>query len=184
MTQTRLSEHDKPILVALDLSERSEPCLSYGCEMAAKFGQPLILLHVVHETDETAGMYRRHHKSNDTAPLRDIAGAMLGEHVAQFRENGAGLDRVCDVKTIVVDGLPETRILELAERFDVSMIVMCSHNRQGLSRFLNGSVTESVLRRASQPVVVIGPEEIVRTNPHFLRRSPEGNATAVASASI
>jgi nucleotide-binding universal stress UspA family protein len=146
----------KPVIVALDLSERSEHCLSHGCEMARKFGQPLVLVHVVHEDVGSTGMYRRHQKTKDTTPIHDIARAMLEERVAAFREAPGGLDRICDVQLVVVDGLPETRIVELAARYDASMVVMCSNNRRGLSHWLFGSVTETVVRRATCPVVVVG----------------------------
>lgn len=147
---------NNPVLVALDLSERSEPCLAHACELAVKFGRPLILAHVVHETAETAGMYRRHQKSFDTTPIHDIARAMLEERVKEFRETCDGLDQVCKIQLAIVDGLPETRLVELSTRYDASMIVMCSHNRRGLSHWLYGSVTEFVVRNAACPVVVVG----------------------------
>ena len=148
--------NDNPVLVALDLSERSEPCLVHACEMAVKFGRPLVLAHVVHETADNVGMYRRHQKTVDTTPLQDIARDMLEELVANFRTNCDGLDQVCEIRLAVTDGVPETRLVELAARYDVSMIVMSSHNRRGLSHWFYGSVTEAVVRNASCPVVVVG----------------------------
>ena len=126
--------------------------------MATKFGQPLILVHVVHETGDTTGMYRRHHTARDTLPLSDIAEAMLEEQAAAFRAD-RGSDFACEIELVVVTGIPETRIIELAERYDASMIVMRSHNRRGLSHWLYGSVTESVVRHAPCPVVVVGNQE-------------------------
>lgn len=148
--------NSKPVLVALDLSERSEACLAHGCEMAAKFGRPLVLAHVVHENAENAGMYRRHQSTCDTTPIHDIARAMLEERVAAFRASREALDQVCEIQLAVVDGLPETRIVELATRCNASMIVMCSHNRRGLNHWLYGSVAESIMRDAPCPVVTIG----------------------------
>jgi nucleotide-binding universal stress UspA family protein len=152
------SANDKPVLVASDFSERSWSCLAQGCEMAAKFGQPVILVHVVHETGDTTGMYRRHHLARDTLPLSDIAKSMLEEQVAAFRA-GHSSDFACNIGLVVVTGIPETRIVELAERYDASMIVMRSHNRRGLSHWIYGSVTESVVRHAPCPVVVVGNHE-------------------------
>ena len=140
MANQTLSANDKPVLVASDLSDRSWSCLAQGCDMAAKFGRPLIMVHVVHETGDTTGMYRRHHTASDTLPLSDIAKAMLEEQVAAFRA-GQGSDFACEIALVVVTGVPESRIVELAERYDASMIVMRSHNRRGLSHWLYGSVT-------------------------------------------
>ena len=156
MGQSKPTFKSNPVLVALDLSERSEPCLTHACEMAVKFGRPLILAHVVHETANNAGMYRRHQKTIDTTPIQDIARAMLEERLADFRESCDGLDNVCEIELVVVDGIPETRLVELAALYDASMVVMSSHNRRGLSHWLYGSVTESVVRNAGCPVVVVG----------------------------
>ncbi|MCG6861361.1 MAG: universal stress protein [Chromatiaceae bacterium] len=145
-----------PILAAVDLSERSELCLAHGCKMARKLERPLVVAHIVHETAENAGMYRRHHGKRDTTPLHDIACSMLEERVAAFRSSGMGLHDECEIRLVVVGGIPATRILELAARYDATMILMCSHARRGLSRWLHGSVTESVMRRATCPVVVVG----------------------------
>jgi len=155
----------KPVLAALDLAEQSASCLRYGCEMAAKFGQPLILLHVVHETVENAGMYRRFHKASDTTPMAEIALKMLEEQVALYQAACDDLDRICETKCMVVSGIPETRIAEVAAHCDAGMIVMCSHNRQGIDRLLHGSVAESVMHRASCPVVILDKEQVPVQSP-------------------
>jgi nucleotide-binding universal stress UspA family protein len=142
--------------------------------MAARFGRPLLVAHVVHETAETAGMYRRYHKTRDTTPMYDIARAMLEERVAAFGKDNDDLDRVPEVRLLVVPGLPENRIPELAERHDVGMIVMCSQHRRGLRHWLYGSVTERVARRATCPVVIVaddvGPPAPVTATPGALVR--------------
>lgn len=152
-----------PVLVALDLSDRSERALNYGCEMATRFGVPMVVLHVAHETGETVGMYRRHNQARDTTPIREIAKSMLEDRIAAFREKCESLDRVCDLRLVVVDGVPDTRILEVANLYDASMILLCGQNRRPLFQLLNGSVAESVKRRASRPVVVIGENEILHS---------------------
>lgn len=145
-----------PVIVALDLTERSEPCIAHGCELARKLARPLVLLHVVHENADAPGMYRRHQEVKDTTPLDEIALDMLKERVAAFRASSDDLQSVSDVQLAVVGGIPETRIPELASRYDASMIVMCTRNRTGLGHWLHGSITETVVRRATCPVVVLG----------------------------
>jgi nucleotide-binding universal stress UspA family protein len=124
--------------------------------MAIKFDRPVVLAHVVHERAENAGMYRRHQETFDTTPLYEIARAMLEERVASYRRTCKDLDRVCEIGLAVVPGVPQTRLVQLAAHYDASMIVMCSHNRRGLSHWLYGSVTEHVVRNATCPVVVVG----------------------------
>jgi nucleotide-binding universal stress UspA family protein len=55
--------------------------------------------------------------------------------------------------TDVVQGNPATTIVEYAEQYDHDVIVMPTHGREGVSRYLLGSVTEKVVRLASIPVL-------------------------------
>src|SRR5438132_213319 len=50
---------------------------------------------------------------------------------------------------------PAQAIIEVARERDVDLIVMASHQRHGLNRWLNGSVTEQVLARTSTPLLVV-----------------------------
>ncbi|MDZ7580832.1 MAG: universal stress protein [Deltaproteobacteria bacterium] len=60
-----------------------------------------------------------------------------------------------DVTTRIESGVPQTKILELAESEGVSAIVLGSHGRSNLSSALLGSVSDHVIRHAKQPVLVI-----------------------------
>jgi nucleotide-binding universal stress UspA family protein len=48
-----------------------------------------------------------------------------------------------------------SRILDYAETEDIDLIVMGTHSRTGLDRYLLGSVTEKVVRTADVPVVTV-----------------------------
>ena len=52
-------------------------------------------------------------------------------------------------------GTPADTILEVARRSSCDLIVMGTHGRRGLSHVLAGSVTESVLRRGTVPVLAV-----------------------------
>lgn len=60
-----------------------------------------------------------------------------------------------DVRTERRIGAPAREIVEYAETEDVDHIVMGSHGRSGLKRFLLGSVSELVVRRSPVPVTVV-----------------------------
>jgi len=159
MEQSTAEPTTNPILVAVDLSDRTTACLAHGCRLAAKLRQPLILLHVVHESGETLGMYRRHPHANVTTPNWEIARTMLEERVAAFRSEHDDCEGVGELRSVVVEGLPQTRIPEFAAHCGADMLVMCSHIRRGLRHWLHGSVTEAVARHAPCPVVVVGRED-------------------------
>lgn len=83
----------------------------------------------------------------------DEAKASLEEHlldvVAELRESGVEADHV------IVAGRPVDRILERADNEKADLIVMATHGRSGLQRWIMGSVTESILRRSTCPVLTV-----------------------------
>ena len=64
------------------------------------------------------------------------------------------------VATSVEEGNPKTRILDCAAEWHAELIVLGSHGRKGLKRFLLGSVLEAVARHAPCSI------EIVRLESH------------------
>lgn len=59
------------------------------------------------------------------------------------------------VDTVIEVGRPARVIVEYAANHPIDLIVMGSHGRSGIARFLLGSVTEVVVRRSPVPVTVI-----------------------------
>jgi len=55
----------------------------------------------------------------------------------------------------VEEGDPTSKIIDQAARWKASLIVMGSHGRKGLSRFLMGSVAQNVSRHASCSVQIV-----------------------------
>jgi nucleotide-binding universal stress UspA family protein len=58
-----------------------------------------------------------------------------------------------DYDSDVVQGYPAPTIVEYAEQYEYDVIVMPTHGREGVSRYLLGSVTEKVVRLSSIPVL-------------------------------
>lgn len=58
-----------------------------------------------------------------------------------------------DYDTAVIQGNPAPAITEYAEQYGYDLIVMPTHGRKGVSRYLLGSVTEKVVRLPSPPVL-------------------------------
>jgi nucleotide-binding universal stress UspA family protein len=59
------------------------------------------------------------------------------------------------VQTAVEEGDPRSVILDYAARWNADLIVIGSHGRKGLDRFLLGSVAESVARHAHCSVQIV-----------------------------
>lgn len=60
-----------------------------------------------------------------------------------------------DTKIVIERGDPYSKILELADKEDVSVIILGSHGRSNLSKVLLGSVSVHIISHARQPVLVI-----------------------------
>jgi nucleotide-binding universal stress UspA family protein len=83
------------------------------------------------------------------------AKALVAKIADALRSAGA------NVTTAVEQGDPSSAIIDNAEEWGADLIVLGSHGRKGLERFLLGSVSESVLRHAQCSV------EIVRLSPEL-----------------
>lgn len=58
-------------------------------------------------------------------------------------------------ETDVVQGNPAPTIVDYATTYDHDLIVMPTHGREGISRYLLGSTTEKVVRLSSVPVLTV-----------------------------
>jgi len=59
------------------------------------------------------------------------------------------------VDTLVEEGDPKSKIIDMAAQWSADLIVLGSHGRKGLDRFLLGSVSELVARHASCSVEIV-----------------------------
>jgi nucleotide-binding universal stress UspA family protein len=64
------------------------------------------------------------------------------------------------VHTVVEEGDPRKVIIEYAVNWKADLIIMGSHGRMGLDRFLIGSVAESVARHAHCSVEIVRPGRV------------------------
>ncbi len=60
-----------------------------------------------------------------------------------------------DIHLEIVHGDPSSEIIDYAKEHNMSLIVIPSHGRTGLGRFLLGSVSERVIRFSHCPVLVL-----------------------------
>jgi nucleotide-binding universal stress UspA family protein len=60
-----------------------------------------------------------------------------------------------NVKTQIDKGIPFREILRVAEEENVSAIIMGSHGKSDIVEMLLGSVTETVVRKAQKPVLIV-----------------------------
>ncbi len=66
---------------------------------------------------------------------------------------------VSSVDHKMVHGRPSDGIAETAQAHEGSIVVMSTHGRTGLSHWMMGSVTDSVVRQCGVPVLILRPAE-------------------------
>lgn len=76
----------------------------------------------------------------------------IGEHAIADLRDSVG-DR--GLTTAIRIGLPDEEILAYVDENDIDLLVMGTHGRRGLQRYILGSTTERVLRRAPVPVLAV-----------------------------
>jgi nucleotide-binding universal stress UspA family protein len=139
-----------PILVGVDFSPGSEAALCWAAEASIAFDRPVLVVHVAHDPAEAPGYYA----TRGLEGIERAAQDMMARFMADARERLPCLSQVRQLDAIVVVGLPETRILEVAAREGASLIVMGAQGRTALADVLLGSKVERVTRLSPIPVTI------------------------------
>lgn len=143
-----------PIVAAVTFDEQGRQCLRHACQRAARTGEPVIALHVIHETGRVAGLYRRHDRGQAALPIPDVAKRLLADFTAEVVAGEADGETL-SLRELAVSGIPETSIAEVAQLTGAGLIVIGGRPKEGLDRLFGRTVTRNVLRRARCPVLVI-----------------------------
>lgn len=156
------------ILVPLDTSDLAELALEDAFSMARLGDASITLLHVI-------------------PPLQSVMAAEIGHPIfidqqwdSHKQEAIRYLKEICHryecpnvkVEIVVETGLVAETIIEFAQEQAVDLIVMATHGRSGLPRWVFGSVADKVLRGADVPVLLV--------RAHGRRNLPQSDKTAEA----
>jgi len=138
------------ILYPTDFSDVSMKAVNYVKQLKDAGTTEVIVLHVI---DERFLIGTAHEVAIDfeglEIELRKVAEGKCEKILAEFREGGM------DAKLRIEKGNPFQEILRAAKEEDVSLIVIGSHGRSNVEEMLLGSVSEAVIRKAVQPVLVV-----------------------------
>jgi nucleotide-binding universal stress UspA family protein len=72
----------------------------------------------------------------------------------------SGRDEKIEVESVILEGSPANEIVDFAEKNDIDLIVMGTHGKTGIRRFLLGSVAENVVRYSKKAVLVVRGKNI------------------------
>jgi nucleotide-binding universal stress UspA family protein len=136
------------ILIPTDGSQSVGKATEQGLEIAARFGATVHTLYVVEPVPATD------YGGDQLYDALQSEGERLMKEMVQECEN-LGLE----VETDIRSGKPHEAILDYADEHGIDLIVMGTHGRTGLDRYLLGSVTEKVVRLSNVPVLTVSIRE-------------------------
>ncbi|MBF0277114.1 MAG: universal stress protein [SAR324 cluster bacterium] len=155
MSKKEKKHKSKPILVAVDLTKFSKAALVFANKLASETGRELIVLHVIHDPANAPGFYSAKKGSGHLQPMEKVAEEMMNEFLEKIHQGSKEMLPIKKARRILVRGLPENQIMNVAEKQDVGMIVMGSHGRSGLSKILLGSKADHAVKHSLVPVIIV-----------------------------
>ncbi len=134
------------ILVPTDGSDAAEAAIEQAVGQAVAFEATLHALFVV----ELAAASPMQITLDTVIHRLEAEGERVTGRIAEAAE-AAGIEAVTSVR----HGVADEAILDYVEEQDVDLVVMGTHGRRGVDRYLLGSVTERVVRRSPVPVLTV-----------------------------
>lgn len=142
------------ILVPTDGSKPATEAAEHGFTLAKQFGATVHILYIIEVGDSrTLNTYG----GIDASLLSEDGMASIEKEAAEVverletRANELGIETVTEIE----QGSARQDIINYVSDHDIELIVMGTHGRSGVERFLLGSVTERVIRTADVPVFVV-----------------------------
>jgi len=146
-----VNEEFKPqrkILIATDGSEASEKAADFGIETLRSGGAKVYAVYVI-DTGSYGPVTADDKRSKKIERLEGI-GNKATSYIEE-KAKAAGLE----AESAVLSGKPAEEIVNFADEQKVDMIIVGSLGKGGIKRFMLGSVSEKVVRRAKIPVLVV-----------------------------
>jgi nucleotide-binding universal stress UspA family protein len=138
------------ILCPVDFSEHSRRALDHAQAVAAWYDAAVTVLHVAPLMPVAA-----YAPMSGLPPYVGLAPEARQALMRSMREFAAGGQASVPVECEIGDGHPPAVIVATAEAISADLLVLGTHGRSGFDRWVLGSVTETVLRKARCPVLTV-----------------------------
>lgn len=151
------------ILVPYDGSKHAGKALNEAVNLAKMMkDSEIAILNIMEEIPVPPALFStrvRHHKTGEDTNLstyfRDVQTDMRHKMISTLEELKQKYQNSVKIRTAVLVGRPEHKIVEFANRHNVDLIVMGSKGLKGISRFVMGSVSRNVSERAKCTVMIV-----------------------------
>ena len=142
----------KKILAPTDLSDFSLAAVRYALEIARQQNGEVVIYNVIGEDGEWFGKDDPWNPATAFVPRqRERLSEAVKKHFADFTGK-------VKIGECVEAGVPHLLIVHKAEEENADLIVMSTHGRTGIVKLVLGSVTASVVAKATCPVLSIRPK--------------------------
>ena len=154
-----------------DGSDGADAALEDAQDIARHYDATVHVLSVVNTAEEGGGLGTDPNQEPAAGMVGDPAGGsggMVGrretmddqrseleERAGRLAREVAGRFEGVETEPAVSVGEPAEEIVDYSTAADVDLVVMGTHGRTGLDRYLVGSVTEAVVRRSDVPVLTV-----------------------------
>ena len=135
------------ILAPIDFSDCSLDALEYAVQIGKQLKASITVLHVLEPVSYGLDLTLIHTSERERS--RAQIETELDALVQAMTLEGVTVHRT------IRGGTPADSLLHVIEETRCDLVVMGTHGRRGLSHLVNGSVAESVLRRAPCPVLTV-----------------------------
>lgn len=136
------------ILIPTDGSTAAGNAVEHGLELASRYDASVYALYVVEP------VYAAEGGGEQIIQALESEGETAINLIAEQADE-LGLQ----AETALRHGSPHREILDYIGEQDIDLVVMGTHGRTGLDRYLLGSVTEKVVRLADVPVLTVAFRE-------------------------
>ncbi len=141
----------KKILVPLDGSKVGEVAIPYTEALAQALGAELTLFQVGETIMVSGGFYDGvFQETPQNLDRRKVSGIAYLDSVGKPLQK-----RGLNTSSVLVLGSAADQIIDYAKANAIDLIVMSTHGRSGMGRWVFGSVTDKVLHAGDTPVLVI-----------------------------
>jgi nucleotide-binding universal stress UspA family protein len=141
----------RKILLATDLSARSDRAMDRAAVLKAHFGAELMVLHVLEESEvpSSSALSFSWPPAETQGPNRERTEIARSQLRADLRDAGEG------VEIRVEEGHPAGVVLRVADEEGCDLIVTGVARNEKLGRFSLGKTVDAVLRNATRPVLIV-----------------------------
>ncbi len=131
----------KKILVPLDGSELAEQALPYVEHLARKLNSEVIFITVC------------------------LPGDPLERALTEYIEKRADKIKLLGIRTrsLCIEGEPAASIIDFAEKNDISLIIISTHGRTGISHWPLGNIANKIVQKSHIPVFLVRSSQPTKT---------------------